>query len=53
MKPEKHVILIVRIDVAPQMEEEFNRWYDQEHVPNILAVPGVIFGKRAINTGSV
>ena len=29
MKPEKHVIVIVRIDVAPEMEEEFNHWYDQ------------------------
>ena len=51
MKPEKHVIVIVRIDVAPEMEEEFNRWYDEEHVPNLLAVPGVISGKRAVNTG--
>jgi hypothetical protein len=51
MEPEKHAIVIVRIDVAPEMEEEFNRWYDQEHVPNLLAVPGVISGKRATNTG--
>ncbi len=50
MKPQKHVIIIVRTDVAPEMEEEFNRWYDQEHVPNLLAVPGVISAKRAINT---
>ena len=51
MKTEKHVIVTVRIDVAVEMEEELNRWYDQEHLPNLLAVPGVLSGKRAINTG--
>ena len=51
MKSKKHIFLIVRIDVVPEMEEEFNRWYDQEHIPNLLAVPGVIWAKRGINTG--
>jgi hypothetical protein len=46
-----HILLIVRIDVEPQMEEEFNRWYDQEHVPNLLKVPGVISAARGVNTG--
>ena len=51
MESKKHVLLIVRIDVAPEMEEEFNRWYDEEHIPNLLGVPGVIWAKRAVNTG--
>ena len=51
MKPEKHVIITVRIDVAAEMEDELNRWYDEEHMPNLLAVPGVLSGKRAVNTG--
>jgi hypothetical protein len=46
-----HVLVIVRIDVKPEMEEEFNRWYDEEHVPNLLKVPGVISAARGINTG--
>ena len=52
MKREKHVIVIVRTDILPEMEEEFNRWYDQEHVPSLLAVPGVLSAKRAVNTGA-
>lgn len=29
----QHILLIVRTDVAPEMEEEFNRWYNEEHIP--------------------
>jgi hypothetical protein len=51
MKSKKHVLLIVRIDVEPEMEEEFNRWYNEEHIPTLLNIPGVLWAKRAINTG--
>ena len=51
MRSKKHILLVVRIDVAPEMEEELNRWYNEEHFPNLLSVPGVLWGKRAINTG--
>ena len=51
MESKKHILLIVRIDVEPEMEEEFNRWYNEEHIPTLLKVPGVLWGKRAINTG--
>jgi hypothetical protein len=30
------------MDVAPNKEALFNEVYDQEHVPNLLKVPGVI-----------
>ena len=51
MKSKEHILLIVRIDVEPEMEEEFNRWYNEEHIPTLLKVPGVLWAKRAINTG--
>ena len=51
MEVEKHVIVIVRIDIKPEMEEEFNQWYDEEHIPNLLKVPGLLWAKRGINTG--
>ena len=28
------------------MESEFNRWYDQQHLPDVLAVPGIVSAKR-------
>ena len=29
-------ILTVRANVGPAHDEEFNRWYNQEHVPDVL-----------------
>ncbi len=39
-------IHIAQIDVPPEHEAEFNRLYDEEHVPRITSVPGVISGRR-------
>jgi hypothetical protein len=33
-------LLVVRVDVRPEDEDELNRWYDTEHVPERLALPG-------------
>jgi len=51
MNPEKHILLIVCTDVAPEMEEEFNRWYNEEHIPSLLRVPGVLWATRGVNIG--
>lgn len=32
--------LLVMMEPPPVLEEEFNAWYDTEHVPERLAVPG-------------
>lgn len=32
--------LLVMMDAPPAFEEEFNAWYDTEHLPERLAVPG-------------
>ncbi|HKC06998.1 MAG TPA: hypothetical protein VKJ67_09040, partial [Methylomirabilota bacterium] len=34
------------MDVAPAQERLFNEVYDQEHVPSLLTVPGVIAVSR-------
>lgn len=33
-------------DVPAEHEEEFNRWYDIEHLPLLLQVPGVLGARR-------
>lgn len=33
-------VYIVTTEVDPAWEDEFNRWYDEEHVPALLSVPG-------------
>ncbi len=35
------------MDIDPEDEKEFNEWYDTEHIPMFLKVPGVIEAKRA------
>jgi hypothetical protein len=39
-------VFIVSLDVAPEKEALFNEVYDHEHIPNLLAVPGVLGVKR-------
>ena len=39
-------IFMVSMDVAADKEDLFNEVYDQEHVPNLLRVPGVLAARR-------
>lgn len=39
---------IVRVDVDPAHEAEFNRWYEEEHVPALLACPGWRSARRYV-----
>ena len=39
-------ILVVMMDVDPEHYEEFNRWYNDEHLPERLAIPGYIGARR-------
>ena len=34
-------IYLVQMDIPESMEDEFNRIYDTQHVPNITKAPGV------------
>ncbi len=34
-------IYLVQMDIPTELEDDFNRIYDTQHVPNILTVPGV------------
>ena len=39
-------LLHVQIDIDPAHEEEFNRWYNEEHFPMISGFWGVLEGRR-------
>jgi hypothetical protein len=44
-------ILLVYTDlIEPKYEEEFNAWYNTEHVPELLAIPGVLEAARYVAT---
>ena len=39
-------LLMVWADVPAEKEDEFNRWYDEEHLPERMAIPGFLGGAR-------
>jgi Domain of unknown function (DUF4286) len=39
-------LLLVVVDVDPEHEDEFNRWYDEEHIPEKRATPGFRSARR-------
>jgi hypothetical protein len=39
-------LLMVWADVPPDKESEFNRWYNEEHLAERLAIPGFLSGAR-------
>lgn len=40
---------VVRTDVEPGGEKELERWYDEEHMPSLAAVPGVVLAQRLVS----
>lgn len=42
----KRGLLLTMTEPPPHMEEEFNAWYDGEHFPERLSIPGFRSGRR-------
>ncbi len=41
--------LLVTMQPPPAFEEEFNAWYDSEHIPERLGVPGILTARRYVS----
>ena len=39
-------LFMVRASIAPGREAEFNRWYNEEHCPQVLQFRGAISARR-------
>jgi hypothetical protein len=39
-------VLLVRMGIPPEHEAEFNDWYNTDHVPALVSVPGVYGARR-------
>jgi hypothetical protein len=39
-------LLMVAMNVEPAMEADFDRWYSEEHLPALFALPGVLDARR-------
>jgi hypothetical protein len=42
-------LLLVMIDIDPAYEEEFNRWYTEEHFPERVQCAGFLSGRRFVS----
>ena len=46
-------LLIVIAEIDSSVEDAWNRWYDEVHLPAALACPGVISGQRYKSDGTL
>ena len=44
-------LLIVQAKIEPAKEAAWNKWYNEEHLPDAVACPGVLSGNRYVSNG--
>ena len=46
-------LMIVWADIPADKEEDFNKWYNEEHLAELLSVPGILNAARyeAVKSG--
>ena len=47
--PLQHIgntVLVVTMEVDAEDEEEFNKWYNEQHLPERMAIPGYVSARR-------
>lgn len=42
------ILLMVKTDVLPEIEAEWNNWYDNQHIINRLNIPGFLSVRRFV-----
>jgi hypothetical protein len=45
-EPDTAWLYIVHTDIPGHVVDEYNEWYDQEHLPRLVTVPGVLRARR-------
>jgi hypothetical protein len=40
------VLFVVKASITPEREEAFNRWYNEEHCPQLLHYRGALSARR-------
>jgi hypothetical protein len=43
--------MLIGMNVAPEHTQEFNEWYNTEHIPALGSVPGTLCARRYRGTG--
>ncbi|CAI7975993.1 MULTISPECIES: DUF4286 family protein [Parafrankia] len=42
----KGILVVQTRPVSAEREDEYNKWYSEEHVPDILKIPGFVGARR-------
>ena len=42
----KALLVVLSNPVSADREDEYNKWYDAVHLPEVLTVPGIVAGSR-------
>lgn len=42
----KGVFVVQSRPISPEREDEYNKWYSEEHIPDILQIPGFVTARR-------
>ncbi|ALJ19294.1 DUF4286 family protein [Microbacterium sp. No. 7] len=42
----KFTYVVLTNPTSPEVEDEYNRWYEEQHIPDVLRVPGVESAQR-------
>ena len=45
-QPIGNTVLVVTMDVDPEDEAEFNKWYNEQHLPERMEIPGYVSARR-------
>ena len=45
-------LLMVFADIDPEFDDEFNEWYNNQHVPELVRCDGFLSGRRGVATDS-
>ena len=53
MSPLPNCLLVVTAEVDAEVEADWSRWYDEVHLPDALACPGVLAGRRYASVGEI
>ena len=44
----KHLLVVMTNPVSKEREAEFNQWYNNQHVPDVLKLPGFVAATRYV-----
>ncbi|MEJ0097717.1 MAG: DUF4286 family protein [Bauldia sp.] len=48
MSNPKNLLFIVNVEVDKLVEDAWNRWYNEEHLPDIVSCPGFLSAERLV-----